>query len=181
MCLKALPFVVVAVCLGLAALAIGGTSVATVSITAHVDSFAEWSAATPSIGAGDWSGGAGGHVAATNATITVTKALTLYANVETTIKPTTTSNDGILTNGNETLTTTYKITGDVEDGGDGTYKVAGDGAGEFFNASNAYTVTHTPDDGSYTVNLLVKAVSAANKAVNSGDYICNVVLTAEWT
>ena len=181
MYLKALPFVVAAVCLGLAALAIGGTSVATVSITATVDSFAEWSSPTPSIGAGDWTGGASGHVAATDTTITVTKVLTLYGNVETTITPTTTSNDGILTNGTETLTTSYKITGDVGGGGDALYKDAGTGAGEFFNASNAYTVTHTPGDGSYTVNLLVKAVSAADKAVDSGYYTCNVVLTAEWT
>lgn len=179
MYLKALPFVVAAVCLGLAALAIGGTSVATVSITATVDSFAEWSSPTPSIGAGDWTGGASGHVAATDTTITVTKVLTLYGNVETTITPTTTSNDGILTNGTETLTTSYKITGDVGTP-DVAYKAAGTGGGQFFNAGNTYAVTHVPGDGSYAISLGVKLESAANRAQDAGNYTCSIKLTATW-
>ena len=160
----------------IAAVAHGGSDPATVSITATVDTFAEWSDDSPVIAADDWSG----HITGINATITVTKALTLYANVNVTITPTTTLNDGILTNGTDTLTTSYKITGDVGTP-DATWKAAGTGAGEFFNVSNTYSVAHTAGDGSYAVNLLVQAVSPADKAANSGDYTCNVVLTAAWS
>ena len=173
---KALRPACVVIFLVLAATALGGSDPATVSITATVDTYVEWADHSPAILAGDWSG----HITGLNVTITVTKALTLYSNANVTITPTTTSNSGILTNGADTLTTSYKITGDVGTP-DPTYKAAGTGSGEFFNVSNTYTVTHVAGDGSYTVNLLPKAVSPANKAVNSGDYTCNVVLTASWT
>jgi hypothetical protein len=161
--------------LALAATAWGGSDPATVSITAAVDTYVEWSDHSPAIAAVDWSG----HITGLNVTITATKALTLYANTTVTITPTTTLNSGILTNLTDTLTTSYKITGDVGTP-DPTYKAAGTGSGEFFNVSNTYTVTHVAGDGSYTVNLLPKAVSPGNKALNSGDYTCNVVLTASW-
>jgi hypothetical protein len=166
--------------LALVATALGGSDPATVSITATVDTYVEWADHSPAIAAGDWSGTVTGHVTGLNVTITATKALTLYSNANVTITPTTTLHSGILTNGTDTLTTSYKITGDVGTQ-DTSYKAAGSGSGEFFNASNTYTVTHVPGDGSYTVNLLPKAVSPADKAVNSGDYTCNVVLTASWS
>lgn len=158
-----------------------GSDAAAVGITATVDTFAEWSDASPTIAAADWDGGSSGHLAAVGTTLTVTKALTLYANVNVTIAPTGTANSGILTHTdpNYTLTTSYKVTGDVSDG-DGSYLDAGTGAGEFFEASNDYSLTHSAGDGSYAINLLVKAVGETAKADESGNYTCTVTLTASW-
>ena len=147
----------------------------TVTITATVDGFAEWSDAAPSIVAADWDG----HITAVNQTRTASLALTLYANVATTVTPTAGTNSGGLTTGTETLATSYMITGDVVTP-DGTYKVAADGVGEFFEATNTYSVTHVPGDGSYALTLGVQAVSPAARAPDSGDYSCGVVLTATW-
>lgn len=165
----------VAACLVLATVASGGSDPATVSITATVDAFAEWADHSPTIAAADWSG----HIADSSTPITVTKALTLYTNVNVTITPTTTVNSGILTNGSATLTTSYQITGDVGTP-DAGWKAAGTDPGEFFNAANTYAVTHVSGTGSYTINLLSQASSPA-PAPNSGNYTCNVVLTASWT
>jgi hypothetical protein len=120
----------------LAAAANGGSAPASVSITASVDSFAEWADASPTISAGDWNG----HINAVDQARTVTKALTLYANVNVTLTPTAGDNDGILTNGSETLSTSYMITGDVGTP-DAAYEPAGTGSGEFFNTGNTYSIT----------------------------------------
>jgi hypothetical protein len=153
-----------------------GSAPATVSITATVDTFAEWADASPTIVAADWTA----HVGAVNQTRTVTKALTLYANVTITLTPSS-AGTGILTNGAETLSTSYKITGNVT-APDGVYLVAGTAAGEFFATvpANTYTVEHTGGDGSYAINLLVQAVSPNNRALDSGNYTCGVTLTAGW-
>ena len=151
-----------------------GSAPASVSITATVDSFAEWANASPAIVAGDWTG----HVGAVDQTRTASLALTLYANVTITLTPTSTGT-GILTNGTNTLSTSYKIAGDVTVP-DAAYKPAGTGSGEFFAAANTYTVTHVAGDGSYGINLLVQAVSPNNRAPDAGDYSCGVTLTASW-
>ena len=156
-----------------------GSDAAAVGITATVDTFAEWSDASPTIAASDWSGGASGHLAAVSTTLTYTKALTLYANVTTTLAATGTTNSGILTNGSYTLTTSYQIQGDVTVP-DSAYMAAGSGGGEFFEGSNTYTVTHTPGDGSYAINLLAKAVGQTTKADEAGNYTCTVTLTGSW-
>jgi len=167
--------VVVAAGLMLAPMALAGSTPATVSITATVDTFAEWANASPTIGPDDWSG----HIGAVDQTRTATKALTLYANVTTTLTPTAGTNSGILTNGTETLATSYKITGDVTVP-DVAYKPAGSAGGEFFAAANTYTVTHVAGDGSYGMSVSVQVVSPNNKAPNAGDYTCGVTLTASW-
>jgi len=164
----------VAVGLMLAQTASAGSAPASVTITATVDTFAEWANASPAIVAGDWTG----HVGAVDQTRTASLALTLYANVTITLTPTSTGT-GILTNGTNTLATSYKITGNVTVP-DAAYKPAGTGAGEFFAAANTYTVTHVAGDGSYGINLLVQAVSPNNRAPDAGDYTCNVTLTASW-
>lgn len=147
---------------------------AVVTITATVDSFAEWADTSPAIVAGDWTG----HVGAVDQTRTASLALTLYANVTITLTPSSTGT-GILTNGTNTLATSYQITGNVTVP-DSAYIPAGTGAGEFFAAANTYTVTHVAGDGSYAINLLVQAVSPNDRAPDAGDYICNVTLTASW-
>jgi len=154
-----------------------GSAPAVVSITATVDSFAEWANASPAIAAANWSA----HIGAVNQAQTATKALTLYANVTITLTPTGSTNSGILTNGTDTLSTSYQITGDVTVP-DAAYKAAGTAEGQFFATSpaNTYTVTQDPGDGSYAINLLVQAVSPNNRAPNSGDYTCEVTLTAAW-
>jgi hypothetical protein len=159
----------------------GGTSDATIDITATVDSFAEWANATPSIAAVDWTGSVdGASISQVGESLTVSKALTLYANANVVITATATANGGIATNGTETLTTSYMITGDIVGGGDGDYVAAGAGVGQFFNAANHYHVTHVSGDGSYTVNLGVKLESPNNRAVDAGDYTCSIKLTATW-
>jgi len=155
-------------------MALGGSDAATVSITATVDSFAEWANAAPAIAAADWTA----HISAVDQAITASLALTLYANVNTTVTPTAGASSGILTNGTETLSTSYKITGDVGTP-DTDYKAAGAGEGAFFN-ENTYSVTHVAGDGSYALTLGAKAVSPNNRAPDAGDYSCGVVLTATW-
>ena len=171
----------VAALLAFAPAAWAAEDAAAVGITATVDGFAEWSEASPTIGAGDWSGGSGGHIVAVNTTLTYTKALTLYTNVDVTITPTGTTNSGILTTGAaaDTLTTSYQIQGDV-DVPDAAYKAAGAGVGEFFNAGNTYTVTHVPGDGSYAIDLLVQAESDDVAASDAGDYVASLTITATW-
>ena len=168
----------VAVVLMLAPTASAGEAAASVTITAAVDSFAEWAVAAPAIAADAWDDDA--TITSVDQAITATLALTLYANVATTLTPSSTGT-GILTYGTETLSTSYMITGDVTDFDTG-YLAAGTASGQFFATSpaNTYTVAHTPGDGSHAINLLVKAVSPADRAPDAGDYICNVTLTASW-
>lgn len=159
---------------------LGGSDDCVVTLTATVDSFAEWSDATPTIAAGDWTGSADGTtISQVGEFLTVTKVLTLYANADVTITAAGTDNSGIATNGTDTLVTSYKITGDVVTP-DGDYKGAGTGAGQFFNVGNTYAVTHVLGDGSYTINLGAKLESASDRAQDAGDYTCSITLTATW-
>jgi len=169
-------FVLVALLTAVSASA--GTSDATVSLTATVAEFAEWSSASYTIAAGDWTGSASGTtIDQVGESLTVTKALTLYANKDVTVSAAAGTNSGIATNGTETLTTSYKVTGDVGIP-DGAYKAAAAGVGEFFNASNTYSVTHTAGDGSYTINLGVQLESESGRAENAGDYTASITMTA---
>jgi len=178
---KIKPIVLVAVvALFATQVAWAGSDAAAVAITATVDSFAEWSEGSPTIASGDWTGSAGGTtISEVGEYLTVTKALTLYANANVTLTAAGTTNSGIATNGTETLTTSYQIQGDVGTP-DSAYKAAGSGAGEFFEASNTYTVTHSSADGSYAINLLVKVESEAGRAEDAGSYTCTTTLTATW-
>lgn len=158
-------------------LAWGAGSVATViTLTGTVDSFAEWDAGTHSILASDWSG----HITAVNQSRTVSKTYKLYTNVTVTLTPTGTTNSGILTNGTQTLTTEYKLTGNIDGGGDADYKVAGTNAGQFFHSANEYTITHVSGTGAYDVTLGARMSSPTASAPDSGNYTCGVTLTAAW-
>jgi len=164
-----------------AAVALAGTDDAVVSMTATVDAAAEWADPTPTIAAGDWTGSVDGTtISQVGEDLTVTKALTLYTNVDVTLTQAGTTNSGILTNGTETLTTSYQIQGDV-DTPDAAYKAAGTGVGEFFNAANTYTVTHVSGDGTYAINLLVLAESDDVQAEDSGNYTASITITATWS
>jgi len=169
------------VCSAVAATAFAGTDVATIGMTATVDSFAEWSEASPTIAAGNWTGSAGGTtVNEVGEDLTVTKALTLYANSTVTLTQAGTTNSGILTSAtSDTLTTSYQIQGDVGTP-DSAYKAAGTAEGEFFYASNTYSVTHTNGDGSYAINLLVKGESDDEAASDAGSYTASLTITATW-
>ena len=172
---------VVAAFFACAGVAFAGTDDAVVSMTATVESSAEWADPAPTIAAGDWTGSVDGTtISQVGEDLTVTKALTLYTNVNVTLSQAGTANSGILTNGTETLTTSYQIQGDV-DTPDGAYKAAGTGAGEFFNVSNTYTVTHVGGDGVYAIDLLVKGESDDTQAEDSGDYTASITITATWS
>lgn len=167
----------VALLVGLAAAA---TDDCVVSVTATVDPFAEWSDATPAIAASDFTGSVDGTtISQVNEVLETTKALTLYANASVTITAAGTANGGIATNSTETLTTKYKITGDVTVP-DAAWETAGSGAGQFFDAANSYTVTHVSGDGAYAINLGVRLESPAGRAPDGGDYTCSITLTATW-
>lgn len=167
----------VAVLFGLAA---GATDDCVVSITGTVEPFAEWSDAAPTIAAGDFTGSVDGTtISQVGEVLETTKALTLYANANITITAAGTANSGIATNGIETLTTKYKITGNVTVP-DAAWKTAGSGVGEFFNAGNSYSLTHVSGDGSYAINLGVRLESPAARAADAGNYTCSVTLTATW-
>ncbi len=173
----------VAALVAFAAVAWAGTDDATVDMTATVDTYAEWSDASPSIAAGDWTGSVDGTtINYVGEDLTVTKALSMYANADITLSAVGGTNSGIATTGAsvDTLTTSYQMQGDVTVP-DSAYKLAGTGAGEFFNASNTYTVTHTPGDGSYAINLLVQLESDDAASNESGNYTCDLVITASWT
>ena len=154
-----------------------------VSMTATVDSYAEWADATPAIAAGDWTGSVDGTtISAVGEDLTVTKALGLYANATITITAVGTANAGIATNATtDALTTSYQLQGADLTTPDAAYKAAAAGAGEFFNAGNTYEVTHTNGDGSYTMDLLVQLESEDAAANDAGNYTCSVTMTASWT
>ncbi len=164
----------VAVCLLVPSLGSADSNVSTVTITATVDSFAEWDVTSPAIEASDFDG----HITSVDQAITALQTLTLYANVNTTITPTGGVNVGILSSETDTLTTSYKMSGDeIED--DAEWIVAGTGTGEFF-AANTYSVTHEDGVGAYEVTLHVRAEGPGDRAPDAGDYTCGVVLTASW-
>lgn len=173
--------------LGLAVIAVVGiaASMATasevgtaVTINATVAGFAEWASATYTIAAGEFTGSITG--ANQQKTLTTPKELTLYMNATVTLTPTGTGSSGILTNGTETLTTSYQIQGDV-DSADSAYIAAGTGEAEFFDTvtPNTYAISHAPGTGTHVIDLLVKAASGAD-APDSGNYSCVVTMTASW-
>lgn len=164
----------VVVCLLAPSMTSADSTVSTVTITATVDSFAEWDVTTPAIEAEEFDG----NIASVGQAITASQTLTLYANVNTTITPTGGDNNGILSSDTDTLTTSYKMSGDEIDD-DTEWIVAGTGTGEFF-AGNTYLVTHADGVGAYEVTLHVQAESPGNRAPDAGSYTCGVVLTATW-
>lgn len=158
--------------------AMGGEDAATVTINATVEAFAEWEDDAPTIATTDWDNG--DTITASGQAITASLDMTLFSNITATVTPTAGANSGILTNGTETLETSYMVTGDVTTD-DVDYVAAGSEMGEFFNAGNTYEVAHVSGDGgNYSVVLGVKAVSPSDGAVDAGDYTCGVVMTASW-
>lgn len=168
-----LPTLVLSSLILLPVVALAGTTATTVTITGTVDTFAEWDSATQTIAAADFSG----HITAVNQTRTATKTFKLYMNGNVSIAPTAGANSGVLTVGGQTLTTQYRITGDVTVP-DVAYKAAAAGAGEFFDVANLYAITHVGGDGSYDVIFSVQMISPAAAAPDAGNYTCGVVLTA---
>lgn len=175
----------VAALVAFAATAWAATDDEVVSMTATVDSFAEWASSNDTtIAAADFAGSIDGTTVSTaGEDLTVSRALALYANVTVTITAAGTANSGIATHGttSDTLTTSYQLTGADITTPDSAWKAAGTGVGEFFEASNSYEVTHTDGDGSYAVTLEVQLESDDAAANDAGDYTCSLTLTASWT
>lgn len=166
--------ILLAVCLAIFPATLQATDVTTtVGITATVDPFAEWDAANQTIAAADFDA----RITGVNQTRTATKTFALYMNTNVTITPSAGANSGILTLAGETLTTQYRITGDVTVP-DVAYKLAGAAAGQFFEGTNTYAITHVAGDGAYDVTFSVQASSPAAEAPDAGNYTCGVVLTA---
>jgi hypothetical protein len=140
-------------------------------ITARVDPFAEWADPSPVILATDWSG----PINQVKQNRNVTKSVVLYTNTDAIITAKAGPTGGILSNGSQTLTTAYKITGSVSNP-DATFK----DAAEFLNPHNTYNVPHQVGLGAYTINLEVQATSPPDTAPEIGLYTCTVTLTASW-
>ena len=174
---KMVVFAAVGALLAFASTAWAATDDEVIGITGAVDTFADWSSGNnTTIASGDFSS----TVNLTGEDITVSRPLALYANVTVTITATGTANSGIATNGTDTMTTSYKLTGAEITTPDAAWKAAGTAAGEFFNVSNSYEVVHTGGDGAYSVTLEVQLESADTRAQDAGDYTCQVTLTATW-
>jgi len=182
-------FVALAICVGMSsvALAVDPHVDAAVSMTATVDSFAEWDTTEGYnvIAAGEWDAAA--TIGAVGTDLTVTKGLTLYANATVTLSLTAGGNDGILKNtvGADTLTTTYGIKGAGVDEADrdAAASMAADAVADplgFFAATNTYGVTHATTVGSYAIDLMVKATSADARAQDAGSYTAGLTVIATW-
>ena len=175
---KMVVFAAVGALLGFASTAWALTDDELIGITGTVDTFAEWSSSNnTTIAGGDFSS----TVNLTGEDITVSRALALYANTTVTITAAGTTNSGIATNGTDTMTTSYQLTGADITTPDSAWKAAGTLEGEFFYASNSYEVTHTGGDGAYEVTLEVQLESADDRAQDAGSYTCEVTLTATWS
>jgi hypothetical protein len=177
---------ILAVCLMLApmpARGAGSDGTGTISITATVDTFAEWgdSANNYVIAASDFVHDTNQHdINLVNQTTTATRDLTLYSNVDVTLTATAGAHGGKLkdASGTYSLTTAYSLTG--------TYLAAAPTYGGlldssvFFTAPVQYSLTHQAGSGSYTVTLTVTASSPPAAAPEAGDYTCGLSLTAAW-
>jgi hypothetical protein len=172
MSIKSLYLGALAACLlALPAISFAGSTATTVTMTATVDEFVEWSTASTTIAAVDWDG----HITALNQTRTATTVnLTLYSNADVAITPSSSLNAGVLTHAaGDTLATSYKLTGDID-----VPDVAYSDAAVFTAAS--YPLTHVANDGAYAITLDIQATSSAVNAPDAGDYTANIILTATW-
>ncbi len=146
----------------------------TLTINATVDTFAEWNSGPYTIAAADWTG----HITATNQsrTLTSSKTLTLYANANVAVTTADVAHGGTLTNGTDTLTTEYQITGNE-------VRVADRDAGYITAAAflgKTYHVDQVAGDGAYNMILDVRMTSPANRAPDAGAYQCVLTMTATW-
>ena len=146
---------------------------ATCGITATVDEIVEWDG-NVTILAADFSA----HITSAKDTtgITATKAMTLYYNVSVNIVPSDATNDGVLTSSaSDTLTTSYKLTGDDMTNPDSSWVTSGDFTGK------SYAQTHTAGDGDCVITVNVKAAAGASgpgACPDAGDYSTTITLTA---
>lgn len=103
--------------------------------------------------------------------------LTLYANKAASISaaggPT---NAGVLTSGTNVLTTKYKLTGAGLSSPDGGFKTAD--TSNFFGVANTYAIDYHATAGSYAVTLTVEMSAPGAAAPASGNYTCDLLLTA---
>jgi hypothetical protein len=154
----------------------GNDSTGNITVTVHVDTFAEWadSANTYSVTIPT--------ITLSGQTRTGTRNLTLYSNVNVTLSATAGANSGILTSsvgtGSGTLDTTYSL------GGTGITPTNPLNTGQLDTTTffaNTYDLAHVQGDGgSYTVTLTVEASSPTTGAPESDDYTCGLSLTATW-
>jgi hypothetical protein len=149
-----------------------GTSDNTVTVNGSVAQFAEWTATTATITIGT-------PLSSVGTPQTGSVNLTLYANKAVNITAAGGTNGGVLTEaGSATLTTKYKLTGLGLASPDVAYKLASAAAGNFFDAANSYAIDYQAGTGSYAVTLSVEMSAPSSAAPVSGNYTCDVVLTA---
>ena len=153
----------------------GNAGTGNIDVQVVVPAFAEWVAGS-AISLPDLASVAG--------TPSNTENLTLYTNVDVDITASSDStgnrNDGVLTCGAYTLTTSYSL---VESGGN--VNLAGStsllGTTAFLDVTNVYALTHAAGLGVYTLVLTVQAAAPSVAAPDAGTYECGVTLTATWS
>jgi hypothetical protein len=161
----------------------GSDSTGAISITATVDNFAEWgdSANDYTILATDFVHDGTQHtINLVNQTMTASRDLTLYSNVNVTLTAVAGAHSGILTDSTNTyyLTTAYSLSG-----ANITPAIGYTGlldSSVFFTAPVQYALAHQAGLGIYTVTLTVTASSPPAAAPEAGDYTCGLSLTAAW-
>jgi hypothetical protein len=161
----------------------GSDSTGTISITATVDTFAEWGDPVNNytIVPADFVHDATQHnLNLVNQTTTATRDLTLYTNIDVTLTATAGAHGGLLTDATNTyhLTTAYSLTGTYVTPA-ATYGGLLDST-VFFTAPVQYGLAHQAGNGSYIVTLTVTASSPPAAAPEAGDYTCGLSLTAAW-
>jgi hypothetical protein len=163
----------VGACLVLPAIVRAGTSTDTVTINGTVAPFVEWATSTDTITIAT-------PLSSTFVPQSGSVNLTLYANKSATITAAGGINGGVLTDGSaHTLTTKYKLTGTGLSAADGAYKNASAvSAGDFFHVANTYPINYQAGVGTYAVTLSVEMSAPGSASPESGNYTCDVVLTA---
>jgi len=147
------------------------TATTTITVNAQVAEFTEWADASPVIFAADWPG----PIDKVRQKQTVAKQIVLYTNTNTMITAKPGLNNGVLTQGSQTLDTAYRLGGAVV-APDRGFKPAG----EFFGPQNVYPLAHVPGTGAYVITLEVQMSSPKDAAPEEGMYVCGVTLTAGW-
>ncbi|MEI8195470.1 MAG: hypothetical protein WCI73_06140 [Phycisphaerae bacterium] len=195
---KALVMAVVAASLLVGSMSSRGTNTDTpdIDLTATVDAYFVWDAGnTYIIGAADWDDGSGGHHVVGTSTV-LTAGLTIAAGTNTsstiTLIPTgvPADNNGVLTNGAQTLTTSYKLNdaggGYLTKGGGATnlntyVQADGTNNGGIFAGGGVLTYTLAPNaSGNATFLLGVKAVVPAGTNPAAGNYTAKIRIRATW-
>jgi hypothetical protein len=147
---------------------------ATVTITAHVDAFAEWAVASHTITAANFDH----HITGMSSTATASHNMVIYANTDLSLTSAAAdANAGQLTGASTSLTTQYNLTAAAAGLWLGA-ATALDDPTVFFGRT--YALDASSAAGVYTLVLTVTATPQSGSAPAVGDYTCDINIIASW-